>query len=86
MSNLPQILPLCTVARLIGRSDAYTKRLCVDGVVRAASNGGIWRSSVEIYLGRLISAEDYVDAQAANEPSRARKARYRERQSDGLHA
>jgi hypothetical protein len=83
MSTLPAILPLNTTARLIGRSDDFARRLVESDVLRAATRQrGIYRSSVEAYLGYVITPDQYCAAVALNEPVRAAVRRFRERQAN----
>lgn len=80
--TLPAVLPLPIAARIIGRSDAYTRKLVADGVLRPSSRPkGVYRSTVEIFLGRLITADDFAAAHVAQEPAQARQRRYYESQS-----
>jgi hypothetical protein len=80
--SLPAVLPLPIAARILFRSDAYTRRLVADGLLLAsASPKGVYRHSVEQYLGRLITAEDFAAAHVAQEPAQARQRRYYQGQS-----
>jgi len=81
--SLPAVLSLPITARIIGRSDAYTRGLVANGIlVPSASPKGIFRHSVEALVGRSVTAEQFAQAHVDNEPAQARQRRYYESHPD----